>query len=1123
MNSSPKHINHLITDIRRRQLFTWVKAAWVTGLAAVVGMILLVVFSEALSWFSPGVRQPLLYGITIYIGIYLVTILAVTIILLTGKNYPGDETIARMIWSRDREIRDRILNALQLLRQKDTSSSIQLRLAAVDEIDRQAENIAAEPFIKHELFWKARLFGLIIASVTALSLLVFGGALLKASHRLLHPKEEFIRPGTVLLDLEMPDTVSVIQGESLLLKVRAHLNIPKSVIFQLNEGAGVERIVESTVDSSDTMLFLGWLPKVERKFLVFARSLKAISDTSFVEVIPRPRIARMDIILSPPAYTSTQPIHLPEGVGDINALLGSRVAVKVESNRRLGSASLVLHRSGSTLDSMNLAVEDRFASGGFRVETEGSWWIQLIAVDNVENDEPLRWKITLLEDFPPLVEVKQPEDGAEIPQSYMVPLVVIADDDYGISAAALRFRIYNELTTPDSVGEDAFMKIPLEGEQITPGRLVVQTPWHLEGLPLLPTDEIRYFVEAWDNDGWHGPKRSRSEIRRLVFPSMQDLFAEASEHETSVSDELLKSKEKAESIKEKLDDALQRMRSNPEDLTWEETVALEKALETQQTLMQQLEQATQTLAELQKQFTEHDMATAEMLEKYAKLQELLEEVATPELREAMEKLKEALEEQDGQKIREALENLLQNQEAFIESIDRSLSILEQLKNERKLEELAKRAEELARREQDIANRCESAKPEQAPALSFEQKRLKDDFLALMKEVDAMKQTLQETDPDFSDSLNALQEQLENPSLSEELQQTSDQLKNQQMKQGSNSAQKNQKRLQQMAQQLSKLNSDFKEKNKNDLTEKMDRLYEELLIISRQQEELRQSSETLGISSPRYRALAARQSALIQSLKKAQEHVGELSKETFFIGAQISGELSLAESQMKGAIERYTSRQAQEVSGEQLGAMASIHRSLYKLAKARDNMQQSSSGTGYEEMMEQLSKMASQQQAINQGSQGMPMPMPGGMPGRDQLGQLAAQQQALAQAMKQLEQKAQSMEELLGSLDGLGKSMEEVAKDLDEHNITERTRKLQERILQRLLDSQRSLQQRELSRERISRTGGEFERISPSQLKPESIDILRERMLKALEGDYLQSWRPVIRDYYRALERESGTK
>jgi hypothetical protein len=137
--------------------------------------------------------------------------------------------------------------------------------------------------------------------------------------------------------------------------------------------------------------------------------------------------------------------------------------------------------------------------------------------------------------------------------------------------------------------------------------------------------------------------------------------------------------------------------------------------------------------------------------------------------------------------------------------------------------------------------------------------------------------------------------------------------------------------------------------------------------------------------------------------------------------------------------------------------------------------------------------------------------------------MAAQQRALAEAMRQLEGEARSMEDMLGSLDGLGDQMEEVAKDLETQNVTERTKRLQDRILQRLLDSQRSLQNQGLAKKRESRTGEELRRTSPGPLAQDFENELRERMRKALEGGYKRQWQGVIRDYFRGLQEEAQTE
>ncbi|MBZ0264192.1 hypothetical protein K8I28_05950 [bacterium] len=1115
-------IENLLGKVRRKQLTSWALALLLGGISIVVSIFFIAIVVESIAWFDPHTRVPFVGSVVGISAFAFLASLVIALVFILLKKYPSDESLAREIWNKDSDVRDQILNSLQLARSPHSKSSESLRFAAIANSIKKAEELDPTNYVRREKLNVAlKGLGITFGSVILLGVIFFQPFRASAD-RLANPLQSYLKPGTVLLQLDMADTLQVIQGESIELAVRATNSLPRELNFLLSERAGVSRNIPAIQDSSDSSRYIAKLKQLERSFQVVAHTLDSNSDTSWVEVLPRPRIARLNISVLPPAYTGLETIHLPEGVGDFAALPGSHIYLKAESNRSLSRALLYRETRKGKVDSTVIAAEGRLAKGDFRIAASGNWWLQLYADDGISSDNPLKWNIDLLEDYPPQVEVRKPEDGAEIPQSLVVPLVVIADDDFGISKMNLRFRIYNELTSPDSVGDEYYNTVPLQGEQVTAGRVIVQSAWNLQTMPLLPTDEVHYFVEVWDNDAWHGNKYTRTELRKLVFPSIEDMFTRAAEEEQDATDEIIQSLEEAKKVKEKLEQTLERLKSNPENLSWEEKVALEQSLETQKQIMEQMEAATETLEQLQQQFAEHDMVTMEMMEKYAKLQELLEEVASPEMKKAMEELQKALEEQDGEAVREALENMMMNQEEFIERMDRSMAILEQLKQERRLEELATRAQELAERQKNLSERMEDADSQDQNRLDFEQKQVAEDYENLMEDLEKTADDMVTASPEYSDSLNSLHEEFAEKNLEQGFQQTRNEMQNNQMKQASKSAKKSEQELQKMAQSLQKMNQGFKQQNKNQLTEEMDYLYEELLVLSRRQEELRNQSESLGVSSPRYRALAAQQNGLLQSLDVIERQLAEISKETFFVGASIAGEIGVARQRMGDAIDRYTGRRPREVSGEQQAALAAIHRSILRLGQARDNMQQSGSGTGYQEMMEQLQQMASQQQGINEGTQGMPTPMPrpGSMPGGDQLSQMAAQQRALAQAMQEMEKQSQSMEEMLGSLDGMGKSMHEVAKDMENRNVTDRTRQLQKRILQRLLDTQRSLQQRELSRKRQSQSGAELFGNAPDALRQEREDMLRARMLQALDAGYAQPWRPVIRDYFKALEKET---
>jgi len=1117
------NISRLLKHLRR-----WQKAVWIVALLAAASTLALctVVLGsgvEAVGWFDPDTRIILLYAILILAGLPVLFGLGGLVYSLVMIHKPSEEYFARAVWNHDDTIRDRILDAIQLLKRKRTGESEALRFAALQKIDSETAKLDARGYIEWKWLNKSVRFSGVLLGISLLIVILSGRSLTDAAHRLTHPGQVFIKPGTVLLQLGLADTTTIVQGDPLELAVTWKHSRPESVQFLLDQGSGIEKVLVATRDSLDTTRFTAILPHTERNMKVFARAKEVTSDTSVIRVIPRPRIARLEVKIQPPAYTGLNRRHLPEGVGDISALPGSRVEVNLESNRPLREARLVTADMSERLDSTWLTVEERIAEGGFQVRRNGAWWINLVAEDGVEGEEPLTWGILLEEDYPPQIEIRMPDEGFEIPENLHAPLVVVADDDYGISRGVLRFRVYNEILDPDSVGEEAFSAIELNGKLEGANRWVVQTLWDLENLSLIPSEEVHYFIEVWDNDAWQGPKRARSELRRLIFPSLKELFTETSEKERQITSDVTTMIREAETVREKFEETLERLRSNPSELNWEENQSLQQSLEKQDDLMNQVQQINEKLDEMRQTFSEHNMVNPELMEKYQQLQELLEQMKTPELEAAMEKLREAMENQDPEKIREALEQLAMDQESFIRSLDRTLNILKQLQAERRMDELAKRAEELAEREQQLADRLEQTDSPDFPHETLRQEKIEKDFRELMEELESFEEEQSESNPQLADSLGRLREDMESKQMDERLNETGEQLQQQNLAQARPGSKRNASDLQQMAARMRNMQQQMVQQAKEELLAEMDRILAELLLVSRRQETLSIESSSLGIASPRYRELAARQSGVIQSLDVAAASVTELTKETFFLGAQILSHLAQARTGMENSIERYTNRRPLDVTGEQRRAMAEIHRSLQQLDNARNSMMGSSSSTGYQEMMEALQKMASQQQSLNQCSSDMPTPFPkpgGQSPGGDMMSRLAAQQRAMAEAMRSLERQSRSMKEILGSLDGIGDSMEDVANDLEDLNVTERTKRLQQRILQRLLDSQRSLQEREFSQERISRVGETFTRVSPGAVSPETGDMLRERMLRALESDYSAAWRNVIRDYFRALEKDS---
>ena len=136
-----------------------------------------------------------------------------------------------------------------------------------------------------------------------------------------------------------------------------------------------------------------------------------------------------------------------------------------------------------------------------------------------------------------------------------------------------------------------------------------------------------------------------------------------------------------------------------------------------------------------------------------------------------------------------------------------------------------------------------------------------------------------------------------------------------------------------------------------------------------------------------------------------------------------------------------------------------------------------------------------------------------------ISRLAAEQRQLRKSMEQLAREAGGMSEVLGSLEKIADDMEKVEQDFEEKKITRETIQRQNRILSRMLDAQKSVHQREFSRERQAETGKQYMTTSPDELPEnlgERLDQLQQDLLRAKKEGYSRDYLNVIEKYFKAL-------
>ena len=139
-------------------------------------------------------------------------------------------------------------------------------------------------------------------------------------------------------------------------------------------------------------------------------------------------------------------------------------------------------------------------------------------------------------------------------------------------------------------------------------------------------------------------------------------------------------------------------------------------------------------------------------------------------------------------------------------------------------------------------------------------------------------------------------------------------------------------------------------------------------------------------------------------------------------------------------------------------------------------------------------------------------------------QLAAQQQLIREATERLAERAEEMAQMLGSLDGVSQDMTEVEKALQQGRLDQEVLDRQAQILTRMLDSLKSLQKRDVGKQRKAEVAQNpsvpAQEIPP--LHPELLEIVRklEAAPNAKEFEDIPfQYREQLRRYFKALSQK----
>jgi hypothetical protein len=233
------------------------------------------------------------------------------------------------------------------------------------------------------------------------------------------------------------------------------------------------------------------------------------------------------------------------------------------------------------------------------------------------------------------------------------------------------------------------------------------------------------------------------------------------------------------------------------------------------------------------------------------------------------------------------------------------------------------------------------------------------------------------------------------------------------------------------------------------------------------------------------SIRAEQAALQQGLEQLGRNLGEAGERSAMVNRDVGSALGRANLSMQQTMESLGQAQDQNRMPTQEAAQTveALNRLALALLQNAQQMEQSQSGTGMQEALQQLTELAKQQGALNgQSNSLLPLNLaPRAM--AQQMNKLAEEQREIADKLGGMNEMKGGREDALGQLDELAKEADRLARELSGNRLSPELLARQERLFHRLLDAGRTLEQEETSDERVAERPGAVDASEAKAIDP----------------------------------------
>ena len=744
-----------------------------------------------------------------------------------------------------------------------------------------------------------------------------------------------------------------------------------------------------------------------------------------------------------PSYLGRSDEPLLAGPDLIPLPVGTAVLTSASASVPIAGATWILE-AGSRAEPQR--VHGNRIEGRFIPFASGTWRLQVRTVDGaaLEGVTP-ELRLQIVPDSAPVVTLPVPARDTTLPLSLHQQLVADVRDDHGISKlAVVSWRISRTGRIDPAVRES--LDVSGVGD-----RAIVQGRIDAEHRNLLPGDTLRLYVEAWDNAP--EPQRGRSAEVALRLPSMEELRAEARAAARAVAgaaDSVAGSQRELSDrtrdlAQERSRDATsgtsgRQQAGNPQSgsMSFQATQRAEEIARDQAAMSQRIAELSQAVEEIARAAKAAGVDDTAFQNRLRQVQELLQQAITPELQQRLRELQEALARLDPEATRQALQRLAEAQQQLRHELERSQELFKRAALEGELASLAKDAEDLQRRQTEW-NKEDAPRADSAAVAAERDLAAATDSLAHGVERAGQSVSLKAPEAAARRAQNAMEEAADAA--------------------GQNNSRGARRSGQEAADSLGRLPEQLRQRRdslasawRQETLDALDRALSETAALARRQQEVADALRSGEAGAP----TRAQQAAIEEGTQAVEQQISKAAGRHALVSPQLEAALGFAQNQMRQSREQLEQSDPNAATAAPFAeqALDALNATAHALVRTAQRVSGAQSGSGFQEALEQLARMAQEQQGMNGAAQGLlPMMGLGGQAIMQRVRELASRQRALAEQLERLQAEGAAGG---GAAGALAQEARELARQLEAGRLDRRTLDRQQQLYRKLLDAGRSL-------------------------------------------------------------------